>query len=50
MREGLGYRWEGTLLGLVAILLGIPAPVLMWRYGARIRAKSPFCAGEVVQR
>lgn len=34
-------NWAGTLLGCVAIVL-IPIPVIFYRYGAKIRAKSAF--------
>ncbi|KAI2622051.1 major facilitator superfamily transporter [Xylaria nigripes] len=33
-------RWAGTFLGLLEVAL-IPIPFIFWRYGARIRAKSP---------
>ncbi|KAF4589312.1 MFS multidrug transporter [Ophiocordyceps camponoti-floridani] len=32
-------RWAGTLLGLFQVM-SIPIPLVFWRYGARIRAKS----------
>ncbi|KAJ9429816.1 major facilitator superfamily domain-containing protein [Fusarium oxysporum] len=38
----LGYGWGGTLLAGVAILLGWPAPVTLWLYGAKMRAKRPI--------
>lgn len=40
MYEALTPQWAGTLLGLIEVLL-IPIPFIFWRYGARIRAKSP---------
>ena len=40
----LGYGWGSSTLGLAAIVLGIPAPFLFWRYGATLRARSPFAA------
>ncbi|KAJ9658301.1 hypothetical protein H2201_007860 [Coniosporium apollinis] len=43
--ETLGYGWGCSALGLVAVVLGIPAPFLFWTFGARIRARSPFAAG-----
>ncbi|KAL2798840.1 major facilitator superfamily domain-containing protein [Aspergillus keveii] len=39
MFEGLGIEWALTLLGCVAAAL-IPIPVILYIYGARIRAKS----------
>ncbi|KAK0545401.1 hypothetical protein OC846_005691 [Tilletia horrida] len=41
MYEKLGYQWASTLLGLVAILVTIPAYVF-YVYGHRIRLASPF--------
>ncbi|KAL2889831.1 major facilitator superfamily transporter multidrug resistance [Ceratocystis lukuohia] len=40
MYEKLTPQWAGTLLGLLEVAL-IPIPIVFWRYGARIRAKSP---------
>jgi hypothetical protein len=45
MYEVLGYGWGNSLLGFVGILLGWPAPLLLWKFGAQLRAKSPFAAG-----
>ena len=41
MFDALGVNWAGTLLGCVALLL-VPIPVVFWRYGAKIRARSSF--------
>lgn len=41
----LGYGWGGTLLGLLGVVLGIPGPFLMWRYGEKLRSMSRFAAG-----
>lgn len=43
--DGLGYGWGNSLLGFVAIVLGFPAPVLLWYYGEKLRMKSTFAAG-----
>ena len=45
MYQALHYGWGNSLLGFIAIGLGIPAPYLLWRYGATLRAKSQFAAG-----
>ncbi len=45
MYNALGYGWGNTLLAFVAIGLGIPAPLLLWKYGERLRARSTFAAG-----
>lgn len=39
MYEALTPQWAGTLLGLMEVIL-IPIPFVLWRYGAKIRAKS----------
>ncbi|OXV09877.1 hypothetical protein Egran_02361 [Elaphomyces granulatus] len=41
MFHSMGVNWSGTLLGCVACLL-FPIPVLFYRYGHRLRAKSKF--------
>lgn len=41
MFDALGVNWAGTLLGFVALIL-VPIPVVFWRYGAKIRARSKF--------
>ncbi|KAL8859538.1 MAG: hypothetical protein Q9178_003937 [Gyalolechia marmorata] len=41
MFQGLGVQWAGSLLGFVALIL-VPIPVIFWKYGARIRARSAF--------
>ncbi|KAL6715036.1 hypothetical protein ACLMJK_007297 [Lecanora helva] len=41
MFNAIHVNWAGTLLGCVAALLA-PIPVIFWKYGAKIRAKSKF--------
>lgn len=41
MFDALGVNWAGTLLGCVALVL-VPIPVVFWKYGAKIRARSKF--------
>ena len=45
MYNALGRGWGDSLLGFLAIFIGIPAPFLLWRYGERLRAMSKFAAG-----
>lgn len=40
MYEALTPQWAGTLLGLLEVAM-IPIPFIFYRYGERIRAKSP---------
>ncbi|PVH80244.1 MFS general substrate transporter [Cadophora sp. DSE1049] len=41
----LGVGWGNAVLAFVALGVGIPAPILFWRYGERIRGRSTYCAG-----
>ena len=41
----LGYGWGNSLLGFLGVVLGIPAPLLLWKFGSRLREKSPYAAG-----
>lgn len=36
----LGYGWGSSLLGFAGLAIGLPAPLLIWVYGARLRAKA----------
>ena len=45
MYDKLHYGWGNSLLAFVAIFLGVPGPLLLWKYGETLRAKSPFAAG-----
>ena len=38
MYHSLGYEWGNSLLAILSLTLGLPAPLLLWRYGARISA------------
>ena len=41
MYNRLGPNWAGTLLGLLEVML-IPIPFVFWKYGHKIRMKSPL--------
>ncbi|KAI4201824.1 MAG: hypothetical protein LQ350_003024 [Teloschistes chrysophthalmus] len=41
MFKALHVNWAGTLLGFVALAL-VPIPIVFWKFGARIRARSKF--------
>ncbi len=43
--DTLGYGWGTSVLGFAGIAIGILAPVVFWRYGARLRAISQYAAG-----
>ncbi|KAI0514873.1 major facilitator superfamily domain-containing protein [Xylaria bambusicola] len=44
--ETLGNGWGNTLLALLGVVLGWPAPFLLWKYGEKLRMRSPFAAGD----
>ena len=43
--KALGLGWGNSLLGFIALGIGIPAPFLLWKYGEALRKRSPFAAG-----
>ena len=45
MFKALDYGWGNSLLAFIAIVLGVPAPIIFWKYGAKLRAMSQFAAG-----
>ena len=45
MYSALDYGWGNSLLGFIAIGIGLPAPILLWMFGKRLRERSPFAAG-----
>lgn len=45
MYNSLDYGWGNSLLGFLSIVIGIPAPILFWKYGEILRLKSPFGRG-----
>ncbi|KAJ9611316.1 hypothetical protein H2200_004500 [Cladophialophora chaetospira] len=45
MYNALGLGWGNSLLAFIGIFLGIPAPILLWKYGPTLRAKSTYAAG-----
>jgi hypothetical protein len=42
--DKLGYGWGNTLLALLSIFLGIPAPIAFWKWGEKLRMKSRYAA------
>ena len=45
MYEALDYGWGNNLLAFIAIALGLPAPLLLLRYGPFLRSRSTYAAG-----
>lgn len=40
--QRLGYGWGSSLLAFISIGIGIPAPILFYLYGGKLRARSNF--------
>lgn len=38
----LGFGWGNTLIALIAVFIGIPAPILLRYYGPALRKRSPY--------
>lgn len=43
MYRALGYGWGNTLLGLLFSAISIPAALLIWTHGAKLREKAGEC-------
>ncbi|UKZ85569.1 uncharacterized protein TrAFT101_001424 [Trichoderma asperellum] len=41
MYSGIGVHWTLTIMGCIAAILS-PAPLLLWRYGPKLRKKSEY--------
>jgi MFS family permease len=46
MYKTLDYGWGNSILGFVSLAIGIIAPPVLWKYGARLRAKSTYASGD----
>ncbi|KEF58931.1 uncharacterized protein A1O9_03774 [Exophiala aquamarina CBS 119918] len=38
----LGYGWGNSLLALISAVIGFPAPLVLWVFGARLREEAQF--------
>lgn len=38
MYDNLGYGWGNSLLAFLFLAFGVPAPIILWKYGASLRA------------
>ncbi|KAF2861493.1 MFS general substrate transporter [Piedraia hortae CBS 480.64] len=45
MYQSLGYGWGNTTLAFLGVVIGFPAPCILWWYGETLRKKSKFAAG-----
>lgn len=41
----LDYGWGNTLLAFLAVAIGWPGPILLWRFGQKLRKRSTFAVG-----
>jgi hypothetical protein len=40
MYSSLGYGWGNSVLAFTAIGIGLPAPVLLWKHGYKLRMRA----------
>ncbi|KAG5927433.1 hypothetical protein E4U42_002268 [Claviceps africana] len=40
MYAALGYGWGNTIMALLGLVIGLPAPMILWVYGTRLRRKA----------
>ena len=45
MYDKLQYGWGNTVLAFAGIVIGVPAPIMLWYFGERIRKASPYASG-----
>ncbi|KAJ5618661.1 MFS general substrate transporter [Penicillium herquei] len=45
MYDALHYGWGNSVLAFVSLAIGVPAPIFLWKFGEKLRKKSPFAAG-----
>lgn len=46
MYDALGYGWGNSVLGLAGVVVGIPAPFLLFSYGEKLRQMSSLARSE----
>jgi hypothetical protein len=39
MYRAIGYGWGNSSMAVAGLVFGIPAPMIIWKFGARLRAK-----------
>lgn len=45
MYNALHYGWGNSLLAFIALAIGFPVPVFLWKFGKTLRKKSTYAAG-----
>jgi hypothetical protein len=38
--SSLGYGWGNTTIAFIALAIGIPGPLLIWKFGPELRKKA----------
>ncbi|KAI1176154.1 major facilitator superfamily domain-containing protein [Nemania sp. FL0916] len=46
----LGYGWGSSVLGFLALAIGLPAVLLLWKYGKALRRRSPYAQERATTR
>ncbi|KAH6655532.1 efflux pump antibiotic resistance protein [Truncatella angustata] len=46
--ERLGYGWTSTILGIIALCIGLTGVIFLWKFGHVLRKNSPYCASRDV--
>ena len=46
--ERLGYGWTSSILGIIALCIGLTGVIFLWKFGHVLREKSPYCASRDV--
>jgi len=47
MYSSLGYGWGNSLLAFSAMTISWPAPFVLWKFGAALRARSQYATNDV---
>ncbi|GJP91876.1 efflux pump antibiotic resistance protein [Aspergillus niger] len=46
--ERIGYGWTSSILGIIALCIGLTGVIFIWKFGHVLRKKSPYCASRDV--
>lgn len=44
MYDDLEYGWGNSVLAFISIGIGVPAPIILWKFGEKLRKASPYAA------
>ncbi|KAF2222840.1 major facilitator superfamily domain-containing protein [Elsinoe ampelina] len=45
MYARMGLHWGNTMLAIISLIMGVAAPIFLWKRGEWLRSKSTYCAG-----